>query len=376
MELIFLCYSIVCEKINDNFLSINIMDLTAKNLLEKLKMEHSLSISEYEYLLVNRNDELMDAAAGYAREFSQKYYGNKIFIRGLIEFTNFCRNDCLYCGIRRDNSNCERYRLSKDTILECAKAGYDLGFRTIVLQGGEDFTYSDDLLCDIISELKNANKDIAVTLSIGERSFESYQKYFDAGANRYLLRHETANPALYEKLHPVEMSWQNRMDCLKNLKEIGYQIGAGFMVESPGQTNYDLAMDLKFIEEFKPDMCGIGPFISHKDTPFANAESGTLSTTLFCLSLIRMIYPEVLLPATTALGTINPKGREMGILAGANVVMPNLSPANVRKKYSLYDNKICTGEEAAECLNCLKKRVESIGYEIVTDPGDRAGFNK
>ncbi|WP_155951008.1 [FeFe] hydrogenase H-cluster radical SAM maturase HydE [Pseudobutyrivibrio sp. MD2005] len=351
------------------------MDLKAKDLLEKLKIEHSLSTDEYEYLLANRDEELMDLAAGYAREFQKQHYGNKVYIRGLIEFTNFCRNDCIYCGIRRDNMNCERYRLSAQTIIDCANQGYELGFRTIVLQGGEDYTYSDDMLCDIISAIKSSHEDMVITLSIGERSKESYQKYYDAGARRYLLRHETANPELYRKLHPAEMSWHNRMECLKNLKEIGYQTGAGFMVESPGQTSYDLAMDLKFIEEFKPDMCGIGPFISHKDTPFANENSGTLDTTLFCLSLIRMIYPEVLLPATTALGTINPKGRELGILAGANVVMPNLSPTDVRRMYTLYDNKICTGEEAAECLGCLGSRMESIGYKIVTDPGNRAGFN-
>ena len=349
------------------------MDSKAKDLLEKLKNEHRLDIKDYEYLLANRDENLMDLAASYAREFQQEYYGNKVFIRGLIEFTNFCKNDCLYCGIRRSNQKCERYRLSKDTIIACAKEGYDLGFRTIVLQGGEDYTYTDEMLCEIISEIKSAHEDMVVTLSIGERSMESYKKYYDAGARRYLLRHETANPKLYAHLHPKEMSWQNRMDCLKNLKAIGYQTGAGFMVQSPGQTDYDLAMDLKFIEEFKPDMCGIGPFISHKDTQFAKEKSGTLEVTLFCLSLIRLIYPQVLLPATTALGTIHPNGREMGILAGANVVMPNLSPTNVRKMYSLYDNKICTGDEAAECINCLKQRIASVGYEVVTALGDRVG---
>ena len=246
----------------------------------------------------------------------------------------------------------------------------------MVLQGGEDFTYSDEDICNIIKRIKEAHPDVAVTLSIGERTRESYQKYFDAGANRYLLRHETSNPLLYAKLHPKELSWQHRMNCLKDLKEIGYQVGAGFMVQSPGQTARDLAMDLKFIEEFKPDMCGIGPFISHKDTPFAKEKNGTLEMTLFLLSLIRMIYPQVLLPATTALGTIHPQGRELGIKAGANVVMPNLSPGNVRKKYALYDNKICTGEEAAECIDCLKNRMASIGYEIVVDAGNRAGFQK
>ncbi len=350
------------------------MDINAKSLLDKLNIEHSLTVDEYEYLLNHVDDELMAAAAEYARVYQDKYYGNKVFTRGLIEFTNFCRNNCYYCGIRRENHNCERYRLSKKQILECVDAGYELGFRTIVLQGGEDFAFSDEDICDIVSGIRAAHEDMVVTLSIGERSRESYEKYYEAGARRYLLRHETANPALYAKLHPAELSWENRMRCLRDLKEIGYQVGAGFMVESPGQTNYDLAMDLKFIEEFKPDMCGIGPFISHKETPFAKEASGTLNTTLFCLSLIRIIYPQVLLPATTALGTIDPRGREKGIQAGANVVMPNLSPVNVRRMYTLYDNKICTGEEAAECRGCLEQRMATIGYEIVVDPGNRAGL--
>ena len=350
------------------------MGLDAKTLLNKLKNEHSLTLDEYRYLLEHRNRESMEIAAGYAKAFQNQYYGNQVYIRGLVEFTNYCRNNCLYCGIRRDNQNCQRYRLNKQEIVDCANEGYDMGFRTIVLQGGEDFAYSDDDICDIIRSIRSAHEDLVVTLSIGERSRESYRRYYDAGARRYLLRHETASPELYAKLHPAELSWEHRMNCLKDLKEIGYQVGAGFMVESPGQTMRDLAMDLKFVEEFKPDMCGIGPFITHQDTPFANEPSGTLETTLFCLSLIRMIYPMVLLPATTALGTIHPRGREMGIMAGANVVMPNLSPASVRKKYTLYDNKICTGEEAAECLECLKRRMESIRYRIVTDPGNRAGL--
>ena len=350
------------------------MDQETKKLLEELNNSHSLTVEQYQYLLEHMDSQLLELAAEYARAYQHQYYGNKVYTRGLVEFTNFCRNNCYYCGIRRDNIQCERYRLSKSDIIECADTGYKLGFRTTVLQGGEDFAYSDQDICEIVRSIKKLHPDMVVTLSIGERSKESYQAYFDAGASRYLLRHETANPELYAKLHPASMSWENRMNCLRDLREIGYQVGAGFMVESPGQTAKDLAMDLKFVEEFKPDMCGIGPYISHKDTPFAKEASGTLETTLLCLSLIRIIYPQVLLPATTALGTIHPKGREMGIQAGANVVMPNLSPGSVRKKYSLYDNKICTGEEAAECIVCLKNRVSSIGYEIVEDPGNRAGF--
>lgn len=346
----------------------------AIQLLEKLNETHSLTLDEYQYLIDSINPDLMKLAAKYACKYQNQYYGNKVFIRGLIEFTNFCRNNCYYCGIRRDNGNCERYRLSESDILACANEGYRLGFRTVVLQGGEDFAYSDEDICNIIRTIKAAHEDMVVTLSIGERKKESYEAYYEAGARRFLLRHETANPELYASLHPKEMSWEHRMNCLKELKEIGYQVGAGFMVQSPGQTSRDLAMDLKFVEEFKPDMCGIGPYITHKETPFAGEKSGTLEMTLFLISLLRMIYPQMLIPSTTALGTIDPKGREKGIQAGGNVLMPNLSPVTVRKKYTLYDNKICMGEEAAECVGCVKGRVSSIGYEIVTDPGDRAGF--
>ncbi|SHJ03362.1 [FeFe] hydrogenase H-cluster radical SAM maturase HydE [Pseudobutyrivibrio xylanivorans] len=352
------------------------MDSKLIETLDKLNTNHSLELEEYQLLIENINPDLMKRAAEYAVKYQEQFYGNKVFIRGLVEFTNYCKNDCYYCGIRRGNRECERYRLRTEDIISCAHEGYKLGFRTVVLQGGEDFAYSDEDICDIIRRIKAEHDDMVVTLSIGERDHDSYQAYFDAGADRYLLRHETANPELYTRLHPAEMSFLHRMNCLQDLKNIGYQVGAGFMVQSPGQTARDLAMDLKFIEEFKPDMCGIGPYISHKDTPFAKEESGTLEMTLFLISLLRMIYPQMLIPATTALGTIHPKGREMGIQAGANVVMPNLSPTSVRKMYTLYDNKICTGEEAAECINCLKGRVSFVGYEIVEDAGDRVGFYK
>ena len=297
-------------------------------------------------------------------------YGNAVYVRGLIEISSFCKNDCLYCGLRRSNRKAERYRLTPEEILACAEEGYALGFRTVVLQGGEDGCFTDALLCDLIDKLKTAHPDCAVTLSLGERSRQSYRTLFSAGADRYLLRHETATRAHYEKLHPPELSFDNRMRCLSDLREIGYQVGAGFMVGSPFQTKEDLARDLCFIRDFRPDMCGIGPFIPHKDTPFAAFPAGTLDETLRLLSIIRLLVPYILLPATTALGTIDPKGREKGILAGANVVMPNLSPVGVRKKYALYDNKICTGEESAQCKDCLALRMQSISYEIVTDRGD------
>ena len=343
-------------------------------LIDKLEKEHSLSLEEYKQLLDERTPQLAEYAAKKAVAARQAVYGNDVYVRGLIEVSNICKNDCLYCGIRHSNKNCSRYRLSEEEILSCCEEGYALGFRTFVMQGGEDPFFTDRLLCDLIGKIKKQYPDCAVTLSLGERSKESYQALFAAGADRYLLRHETADPKLYRKLHPEAMSFENRMQCLKNLKEIGYQTGCGFMVGAPYQTNGSLAADLKFVEQFRPAMCGIGPFIPHGATPFAEFSAGTLEVTLFLLSLLRLMDPGLLLPATTALGTINPTGREKGILAGANVVMPNLSPVSVRKKYELYDNKICTGEESAQCKTCLSRRMESIGYKIVTARGDKKPF--
>lgn len=343
--------------------------IEAYRLVDKLEREHSLSLSEYKLLIEYENEALCTYVSNKAKTVATSIYGNAIYVRGLIEVGNYCRNDCLYCGIRKSNTNCDRYILDEVDILNCCKEGYDLGFRTFVLQGGEGI-YKKDFVTSIVQKIHVLYPDCAVTLSLGEEDKETYKEWFDAGANRYLLRHETASKGHYEKLHPENMSFEHRMQCLRDLKNIGYQVGCGFMVGSPYQTSETLAMDLKFIETFKPDMCGIGPFISQKDTPFRDMKSGTLNQTLFLLSLIRLIQPNILLPATTALGTIDSKGREKGILAGANVVMPNLSPVSVRKKYALYDNKICTGEESAECKNCLSNRMRSIGYEIVTDRGD------
>ena len=345
-----------------------------QDIIQKLCDTGDLTRDEIITLLENRNSEIQSELAKRASETAQKHYGNKVYVRGLIEFTNYCRNDCYYCGIRCGNKNAERYRLSKEEIVECASYGYGLGFRTIVLQGGEDMFYTDDMMVDIIKSIKKEHPDCAVTLSIGEKSYESYKAFFDAGADRYLLRHETADFDHYAKLHPKNLSPENRQQCLYNLKKIGFQTGAGFMVGSPYQTVDNIADDLLFLKKLDPEMIGIGPFIPHKDTVFADEKAGDLNLTLFLLSVIRLMLPSVLLPATTALGTINPRGRELGILAGANVVMPNLSPVGVRKKYALYDNKICTGEEAAECMNCLKNRISSIGYEIVTDRGDNIKY--
>ena len=297
-------------------------------------------------------------------------YGNQVYVRGLIEMTNYCKNDCYYCGIRRSNRDCDRYRLTEEQILACCREGYELGFRTFVLQGGEDAWFTDERLEALIGEIKKGFPDCAVTLSLGERSPESFERLRQAGADRYLLRHETATKSHYETLHPETMSFENRMSCLRILRSLGYQVGCGFMVGSPGQRAEHLAADLAFIRDFQPDMCGIGPFIPHHATPLGGEPAGTLEQTVYLLSIIRLLVPGVLLPATTALGTIDPVGREKGILAGANVVMPNLSPVAVRKKYELYENKICTGEESAQCRGCLAERMASIGFEIVTDRGD------
>lgn len=341
-----------------------------KDLIDRLEAERELSRQEFVSLIDGRTSELSEYLFEKARRIRQEHYGNDVYLRGLIEFTNYCRNDCYYCGIRKSNGRASRYRLTKDQILSCCEQGYDLGFRTFVLQGGEDGFYRDDVLVEIIRAVKDRFPDCALTLSIGERSYESYRAFYEAGADRYLLRHETADPIHYGKLHPSSLTFETRKKCLMDLKEIGFEVGSGFMVGSPGQTSEHLAKDLLFLHELQPQMVGIGPFIAHHDTPFAAEESGTAELTLFLLGLIRLMLPAVLLPATTALGTIDPLGREKGILAGANVVMPNLSPVEVRDKYMLYDNKICTGDEAAECRGCIDRRISGIGYQIVVDRGD------
>ncbi len=339
-------------------------------LVEKLIKQGFLSKDEYVALLGNCTEEQRLRLQEKAVELRKQYYGNKVFVRGLIEFTNYCKNNCYYCGIQASNGDAERYRLTMEEILECCDAGWKLGFRTFVLQGGEDPFFADDKIVDIVKKIKKQYPESAVTLSIGEKSKTSYLRYKQAGADRYLLRHETANEEHYRMLHPKTMSLANRKNCLYTLKELGYETGAGFMVGSPGQTDESLAEDLVFLRELKPHMVGIGPFIPHHDTRFANAQPGSLEKTLLLLSILRIILPKANLPATTALGTVHPRGRELGIEAGANVVMPNLSPVKVRKKYELYNHKICTGEEAAECADCLRKRIASVGYEVVTERGD------
>lgn len=339
-------------------------------IIDKLQQKQQITLEDFRYLLETQDEEVLTYLQTKARETALQIYDNHVFIRGLIEFTNICKNDCLYCGIRKSNQNAQRYRLNKEEILQCCEEGYALGFRTFVLQGGEDAYFTDKKICDIVSTIKKQYPDCAVTLSIGEKTRESYQAYFEAGADRYLLRHETANEEHYQRLHPKELSLENRKRCLRDLKEIGYQTGCGFMVGSPYQTIETLYEDIQFIQKIQPQMVGIGPFIPHKDTPFAKEEAGTLDRTIRLLSIIRLLHPHVLLPATTALGTIHPQGREMGILSGANVVMPNLSPISVRKKYMLYNEKKATDEEAAEGLDNIKCQMEHIGYQVVVARGD------
>ena len=343
------------------------------DLIEKLNIQKFLSMQEWESLLDSFTDDDRKYAADIARNIAIRNFKNKVYVRGIIEFTNYCRNDCIYCGIRRSNRNALRYRLDKEDIIACCEEGYRYGFRTFVLQGGEDGFFTDYKVMDIVSAIRDRFPDCAITLSIGEKSKQSYQGYFNAGADRYLLRHETADESHYNMLHPPELSWKHRMQCLEDLKEIGYQTGCGCMVGSPYQTNEHLTKDMMFMAQFKPHMIGIGPFIPHKDTPFHEFAAGSVEKTLIILSLCRIMLPNVLLPATTALGTASENGRKQGILAGANVIMPNLSPLCVRKKYMLYDNKVTTGDDAAESIQILNRHMEEIGYELTASRGDYKG---
>lgn len=344
-----------------------------KQLIDRLQQEHELPKAEMAALIGANCPELRDYARAKARTIGDQQYGKDIYIRGLIEFTDYCKNDCYYCGIRRSNARAKRYRLSQEEIMACCREGEKLGIQTFVLQGGEDPYYTDDRIVELIRQIRTAHPDCAITLSIGERERESYERFWRAGADRYLLRHETAAELHYQKLHPRNLSLEHRKQCLWDLKEIGYQTGCGFMVGSPGQTAEHLAEDFRFIRELHPEMVGIGPFIPHSDTPFAREKQGSMELTLYLLSLLRIQQPDLLLPATTALATVHPRGRELGIEAGANVVMPDLSPAGVRDKYILYDGKVCTGDEAAKCRGCLEKRIESVGYHIVVGRGDHCG---
>ena len=341
-----------------------------EKLIDKLHQKHTLTAEEYRSLLLCEDTTTNVYLQKKAQQTTIDRFGNAVFIRGLIEISNRCRNNCLYCGIRKGNTMVSRYALSRETILSCCREGHALGFRTFVLQGGEDVSQTDDWVTETVSAIRKEFPDCAITLSLGEKSKEAYQRFFEAGANRYLLRHETFNETHYQELHPSEMSRNHRLRCLEWLKEIGYQTGTGIMVGSPGQTIDHLVEDLLFIERFHPEMIGIGPFIPHAETPFANKPAGSIKLTLKLLSILRLMHPSALIPATTALASLSSDGRERGILAGANVVMPNLSPSSVREKYSLYNQKAAFGSEAAEGLKLLEEQLNKIGYTISNERGD------
>ena len=341
-----------------------------QELICKLNTEHSLEIEEWEQLIDTYTKEDFDYATSLAKEIAIREFGKTIYFRGIIEFSNFCKCDCYYCGIRKSNKACQRYRLELEDIMECCKEGYENGFRTFVLQGGEDGWYTDERMCEIVKTIRETYPDCAITLSLGEKSFESYRKLKEAGADRYLLRHETADEKHFGELHPENQKMQTRLQCLEDLKKLGYQTGCGIMVGTPGQTSKVIATDMKFMEEFQPKMIGIGPFLPHKDTPFREKAKGSVELTLFLLALCRILFPKVLLPSTTALGTVEADGRKQGVLAGCNVVMPNLSPVSVRKKYMLYDEKAGTDMTAAEGIALLRAQMEEIGYEVVIGRGD------
>ena len=344
-----------------------------KQRIDRLEAMRDLPDGELLALITMDDPEGDRYLAQRAEAVRRRVYGDRVFIRGLIEFTNYCKNDCHYCGIRRSNPHCQRYRLTREEILACCRAGYDLGFRTFVLQGGEDAWYTPERIEELVRAIKERFPDCALTLSVGEKDRRTYQAWFDAGADRYLLRHETADPDHYALLHPKELSLENRLRCLRDLKDIGYQTGCGFMVGSPGQTPEMILRDLRFIQALKPQMVGIGPFIPHQDTAYRSEPAGSSALTLRLLAILRLMLPEVLLPATTALGTVLGDGRQQGMRHGCNVVMPNLSPSEVRRKYALYDNKISFGEEAAESVALLKASMAAIGYRVVTDRGDWKG---
>lgn len=349
--------------------------MNVKDIINKLYEVNSASKKELLYLLDNINEGEKDYLISKAHDTRMKYYSNKVYLRGLIELTSFCRKDCLYCGLRRSNKNAQRYRLDIEDVLECVRKGDKLGYKTFVLQGGEDAYYSDEIMVNIIKAIKKEFPENAITLSLGERSYESYKNLFEAGADRYLLRHESASKALYESIHPGE-PFEKRFDCLKNLKEIGYQAGAGFMVGIPNQTNEDLVNDLIFVKKFAPAMCGIGPFIPHKDTPLKEYNHGSLEKTVICLAIVRLLLPKVLLPATTALSSIDKNGRNAGLKAGGNVIMPNLSPMSVRKKYSLYNDKAYILDEDAEYRKLIEEKVKEAGFEVEVNRGDNIDFIK
>jgi biotin synthase len=340
------------------------------NLLERVTSGASVSAAMWRTLLVELDEEERRRLALMARQTAQSRFGKGVYVRALIEISSYCRNNCYYCGLRCSNSMAQRYRLSKEEILDCCRQAAGLGFNTFVLQGGEDPLQSDEWLADVVAAIRAEFPKKAITLSVGERSMEGYSLLRSVGTDRYLLRHETADAGHYSHLHPANMSLENRLQCLANLKALGYQVGSGMMVGSPGQTVEHLVEDLMLLDELQPQMIGIGPFIPATGTPFEGERPGSVDDTLLLVSLLRLRFPRALIPATTALATLCNDGTQRAVLAGANVVMPNFTPLHCRTKYSIYDNKKSSGSESAQQLDLLAVKLDEIGYHIDFSRGD------
>lgn len=331
---------------------------------------------QYRALLTMRDPQDVEYLMSQAREVAQLKFGKHVFLRGLIELSNVCRNDCLYCGIRRSNHQVARYTLTREQVLACCEQGYEIGFRTFVLQGGEWGEEQSKWIADLIAEIRQHWPDCAITLSLGEHPKETYALWREAGADRYLLRHETHNSRLYGLLHPKGMTIGNRLQCLDWLKQLGFQVGAGIMVGSPFQSLKTIVEDIQYLIEFQPHMIGIGPFIPHHDTPLRRFPAGSVEMTARLYAIMRLALPQALIPSTTAMASLSPNGRLRGILSGANVVMPNLSPEDNRKQYSLYDNKASLGAESAQGIRALADELATIGYSIDWSRGDSPSIKK
>lgn len=343
-----------------------------ETIFKKIDEGRGLDRADLRYLLENR-ETVEEAVFEKARAVSDRHFHKKIYVRGLIEFSNYCHNNCYYCGIRRDNDEVARYRLTAEEMEAAVAVGAQAGFQTFVLQGGEDAYFTDERLADWLRRIKKIQPGCAITLSVGERSRESYARLKEAGADRFLLRHETYDPEHYKKLHPKEMDRDRRLACLYELKALGYQVGSGFMVGSPYQSTENLVEDFMFLQKLQPAMIGIGPYVRHHATPFRDFENGSVELTAMCIAILRLLFPTANIPSTTAMQTLAADGRNRGILAGANVFMPNLSPPRVRESYALYDNKAAFALEAAENLRDLKAQIAELGYEIVMSRGDFKG---
>lgn len=347
-----------------------------KCIIDRLREKHKLEPEQYRALLTMRDPQDVEYLMSQAREVAQLKFGKHVFLRGLIELSNVCRNDCLYCGIRRSNHQVARYTLTREQVLACCEQGYEIGFRTFVLQGGEWSEEQSKWIADLIAEIRQHWPDCAITLSLGEHPKETYALWREAGADRYLLRHETHNSRLYGLLHPKGMTIGNRLQCLDWLKQLGFQVGAGIMVGSPFQSLKTIVEDIQYLIEFQPHMIGIGPFIPHHDTPLRRFPAGSVEMTARLYAIMRLALPQALIPSTTAMASLSPNGRLRGILSGANVVMPNLSPEDNRKQYSLYDNKASLGAESAQGIRVLADELATIGYSIDWSRGDSPSIKK